>query len=78
MQFGLEAIIATITAAWLGSTEWRLRTMQNKLAETATRKETQELIDLKQEALKALQREIKEDIQRVEQKIDRLIERQSD
>lgn len=61
-------IIVTIALAYAGSIEIRMR----KLNEKPSRREVAELIDLKQEAVKAIQEEIKEDTAEIKKKLDRL------
>jgi hypothetical protein len=54
-----------VFAIWAGSVEYRLRTMK---------KETLDLIDLKTESTKVVQQRIAKDVERLELKIDKLID----
>lgn len=72
----LEIIIASILGLWLGSNEWRLRNMNNELKRTLDKDDIRDLIDLKQEVLRSEQQDIKEDLRRLEAKIDKLIDLQ--
>jgi ubiquinone biosynthesis protein UbiJ len=72
----LTTIIVSIVSAWFGLLEYRMRKMQNKLDKCLTDEQTDKLIDLKQEPIKSKQDDVKEDIKRVEAKLDKLIEMQ--
>ena len=61
-------LLVTIGLAYAGSVEVRLR----KLSEKPSRHEVIELIDLKQEAIKSVQEDIKEDTTEIKKKLDRL------
>lgn len=74
MEEIIIGLVSSIVGIWLTSIERRLKTMDARLREAPSREETDHLIDLKQEATKAVQEEIKADIIRVETKIDRLID----
>lgn len=69
-----QIIMGSVLTLWLSSQEYRIRYMREKLEEKTTREEVKELIDLKKEAIKIYQAELKEDITRVENKMDKLIE----
>ena len=69
----LEVAMAIITL-WLGSTEWRLRTMDQRMRNAPSREEMEKMIEIKQEAIKAIQESIKEDIRELNKKIDTLIQ----
>lgn len=56
-------IILPVIMAWMGSIEWRLRSM---------RTEAEKFIDLKQESLRVIQDELRKDITRLEEQIDKL------
>lgn len=68
-------IILSVLGLWFGSLEWRLRMMHNKIQESVDKDDVVELINLKQEPAKVLQAELKEDIQRLEAKIDLLTQK---
>ena len=59
-----------VIALWLGSIEYRWRTMSNRIYTMPDKQEVRELIDLKQEVVKAMQIEVKEDISELKQKLD--------
>lgn len=56
--------ILAILSAWVGFVEWRIRTMYNQL---------QEKIDDKEKLNSVIQNELKENVARLETKIDMLI-----
>jgi len=60
-------------AAWFASIEWRLRMLSNKSMSSLTRKEAEHLIDLKLEAIRVLQKEIRHDVKELNDKIDKLL-----
>jgi hypothetical protein len=68
------AIVFPVLMAWFGSLEWRLRNMSNKTSKAMDRDDTEKLIDLKQEVLYVLHREIKDNIKEINKKMDRLID----
>jgi len=72
----LESIVTGILLLWLGSMEYRMRRLFEVSDQKPDRIEVKELIDMKQEALKSSDADIKEDVKRLETKIDRLIEMQ--
>ena len=63
-------------ALWLGSAEYRMRKIRDRSEESPKRREVDHLIDLKQEAIKVSGKDTKEDIARLEKKIDKLIDLQ--
>lgn len=70
----ISMTIVPVILAWLGSFEWRLRNMSNRLNNMATKEEIEKLIDLKQEVLQVIQTETRKDIQVVDAKLDKLID----
>jgi len=70
----LEAVIGLILSVWLGSIEWRMRNMLNKIDERYTKDDIKEIIDLKQESIKSSLKELKEDTKALSSKLDRLLE----
>jgi hypothetical protein len=73
----LTVLIGTampILMAWIGSIEWRLRTMANEFKNIPTRNEVAEQIMVRQEAVKQAQKDLQEDVRRLETKIDKLLE----
>ena len=68
MDYTILGIILTVASFWVGSIEWRIRTMDSKLRDAPSREEVRQLIDTKQEALNVRQDEIKEDVKEI--KID--------
>ena len=77
MEAYILSIIGAIVGIWLGSVEIRIRNVDNKLRDIPTRDEVFQTVDLKQEALKAMQKRIREDIQTINIKVDKLIEMQN-
>lgn len=72
----LIGLAITVIGSYVGSVEWRLRTMDERLRKAVGKDDILELIDLKQESLEVLQRELKEDIKNLDDKLDRILERQ--
>ena len=70
----LDILVGVILSLWLGSIEFRMRGMQNMLSNRMEDKNIKEMIDLKQRHIEVKQEDIKEDIKRLEDKIDKLIE----
>jgi hypothetical protein len=68
------AIVFPVLMAWFGSLEWRLRSMSKQVNDSMNRDDTEKLIDLKQEVLYVLHKEIKNDIRDINRKIDRLLD----
>jgi hypothetical protein len=66
----VAAIMSTIVAMWLGSVEWRLRGAHQNLGAKADKAEVRELVDLKLEAVRQEYHEVKEDIRKLEVKLD--------
>lgn len=74
MEALLLKIVSVIGGVWLASIEWRLRSVDQKLRQVPSRREVNTQIDIKSEAIKVLQQEIKEDVKEIKEKLDRLIE----
>lgn len=74
MDVILIAFVSTILSLWLGSIEWRLRNMSNELSKRPTRSESQNYIDIRQEVLRQSTGDLKDDVKRLEEKIDKLID----
>lgn len=70
----LAALPAAVLMLWLGSIEWRLRNMHNRQSKHMDSSDIKEMIDIKNETLKSKQQDLKEDIVRLESKIDKLLE----
>lgn len=71
MEYVFE-IATGILLLWLSSMEIRTRAMSNKVQSTMEKQEVENLINLKQESLRILQSEIKDDIKRLENKLDQI------
>lgn len=69
----IESIMLAIVGIWLSTIEWRQRKMLEQVEKTLTREEIDLEIRLRQEAIKQIQTDFKEDLKRVESKIDHLI-----
>ncbi len=74
MKHVWEYIATTILALWLGSAEYRMRKLQDIQSKSPSREEMDKSIDLHQRVVKAIQSEIKEDINRLDNKLDKLTE----
>lgn len=70
----LTYIITTILGLWLGSLEYRLKKHNEQIAEKPSRKEVNVITDYRLEALKASDGDLRDDIKRLEQKVDKLID----
>tara|TARA_R100001143_G_C3330869_1_gene119353 strand:- start:414 stop:641 length:228 start_codon:yes stop_codon:yes gene_type:complete len=69
----LSGLLLTVIGGWIGSIEFRMRQINDKLRDVPTREEVGNTIDIKQESIKVLQLEIKEDIKELTKKVDKLI-----
>ncbi len=74
-------ITLPLLALYLGSIEYRMRNLNQRLCEAASRREIHDLIDLKLEALHIMDNELKSDIrallraqEKLSDKIDKLIQ----
>ena len=63
-----KPIITTL----LGYVLWRFKKMDSKIDKTLDETEIRQLIEDKSEPVKVLQKEIKEDLNRIEKKMDKL------
>lgn len=72
----LESVLGGIVVLIWGSTEYRMRRIREDLNKKIERQEVSQLIDLKQEAIKVATQDIKNDIEKIEKKIDKLIDLQ--
>lgn len=72
----IETVVGGVALMLFGSQEYRMRRMRDDLNLKPTRREVSELVDLKQEASKVVTQDIKKDIEKLEKKIDKLIELQ--
>ena len=70
----LIGLISTLLVAWLGSIEMRMRNVMDKLSDRPTRRQVSEEIEVRQESLKVLQQEIKDDIKEMRRSLEKLIE----
>lgn len=66
--------MGSIAATWIGSLEYRIRTMQSNMQNMLPKEDVNDLIDLKQAVLTSQQADLKEDLSRLEVKIDKLID----
>lgn len=73
MEVFLSGLLLTVIGGWIGSIEFRMRQINDKLRDVPTREEVGNTIDIKQESIKVLQLEIKEDIKELTKKVDKLI-----
>ena len=72
----LEIIISsTFLLAIIGTYEWRLRNLNTRMIDAISKQEAEKLIDLKLEVVHSQNRDLREDIKRLEAKIDLLLRR---
>lgn len=64
-------LISTIVSIWLGSVEFRMRNLDQRLRDTPSKDEVSEEIKVRQEPIKVLQHEIKEDIKEIKEMLRR-------
>ena len=74
MEALVIGLVTAIAGLWLGSIERRLRALDAKQCDTPSRREVRETIDMKQESVKVLQQEIKEDLADIKDQVERLID----
>lgn len=74
LEYSLLGIMITILGIWFGSIEMRIRKMDDKLRDVPSKLEVSKEIEVRQEALKVMQQEIKEDIRYMRNQLDKLIE----
>ena len=67
-------ILITVVSVWFASIEFRMRNIEMRLRETLSKKDISDEIELRQASIRVLQKEIKEDIQHIMVKLDKLIE----
>ena len=72
----IETIVSGIAGLWLGSMEYRMRKVREDANKIVSRHDVSELIDLKAEASLVRHKELKENLAKVETKIDKLIDLQ--
>ena len=70
----ITAILLALATGWLGSIEYRIRQMNQDLKQKPSREEMREYVILNDEVIKIQKSEIKDDTQRIEKKVDRLLE----
>lgn len=69
------AIIGTICTLWLGGLQYQVRKVEEALKKTISKAEVKELIQDKLELHQVKLDEVKEDLKKIEDKLDRLIDR---
>lgn len=74
MQDILTYVVTSIVGLWLGSVEIRLRNQNKDISQKPDRTEVDYLINIKSEATKLEVREVRDDIKRLEAKIDALVD----
>ncbi len=70
----LMGILTTAGAAWLGGIQLKVRQMDSRLLKAISRDEVRELVQDKLEVHTAKLEAVKEDIEKVMDKLDRLLE----
>lgn len=67
---------SSLLIAVISAYEWRLRIITNKVSKVPCRDEVERLVDLKLEVVKSRHDDLRDDIHRLEKKIDLLIARE--
>jgi len=68
----LTSLLLTIAGLLFGSLEWRIRRMSDKISNLVDKDSMHEFVDLKTEIVRQSTKELKEDVHRLEAKIDKL------
>lgn len=68
----IMAIVTAIIGLWLGRIEYKIREQDQMFRDIPNRKEVAEEIEVRLEAVKVLQGEIKDDIKEIRRAIERL------
>lgn len=71
----IMAIVTAIIGLWLGRIEYKMREQDQMFRDIPNRKEVAEEIEVRLEAVKVLQGEIKDDIKEIRRAIERLTDR---
>lgn len=75
METLLIGLVVTLVSIWAGSIEIRMRNMDEKLRQVPTRREVSKEIEVRQESVKVLLQELKEDIKQVRHTLDKLADK---
>lgn len=67
--------VSTIISLWLGSVEYRMKNLREALNQMPSKADVKEEIILRQEGMKVLQEEIKEDIREIKAWLAKLAEK---
>jgi len=73
----LTSLLLTIAGLLFGSLEWRIRRMSDKISNLVDKDSMHEFVDLKTEIVRQSTKELKEDVHRLEAKIDKLLDKLS-
>lgn len=76
MDYFITSIALAVIGLWLGSIEIRIRNMSNELKDKTSRAELKEQSKETNFTILELKRDMKEDVNRIEKKIDFIISRQ--
>lgn len=71
----MEMIIPAIAGLWIGSLEYRIRSQTLLLRDYPQKAEVKEHVDLRLQVVESQMRELKDDIHRMEKKLDKLLEK---
>lgn len=71
----IMAIVTAIIGLWLGRIEYKMREQDQMFRDIPNRREVAEEIEVRLEAVKVLQGEIKDDIKEIRRAIERLTDR---
>lgn len=73
----IKYVVLPLLIAYVGYNEKDKRSMRKTIQETAPKSEIEKLIDLRMQVHQVEIREIKEDLARIERKLDKLLDRLS-
>ena len=68
-------LLITLGVGWLVNVERRLRNMDDRLSKAPSHKDIGTSIELRQREIKVMQREVKEDLLRMEKTLDKIIDK---
>lgn len=71
----LNYIFKSVVGVVIGYIMWKFKKIETKVDKSLDEQEVRQIIDDKIEPMKVMQKEVKEDLNRIEAKLDRLIER---
>lgn len=75
LELELNYIFKSVVGVALGYVIWKFKKVETKVEQSLDEQEIRQIIDDKLEPMKVMHKEVKEDLNRIENKLDRLIER---